>query len=658
MKPAPTTLQSGQTTSFTTVPVIRAVNDAGVVDTGYAANIVVAVTDPNDGTVDGTVNSLMCIGDTDGTTVTKAATNGEATFAGLALQYTVGGTAQNTIALKATSGDLSSVNSDSLTVTGAPTVTGVSAITAPGSYRTNAVVTLAVTFDQAVTVSGGTPTLELETGVTDQKAVYTGASGDGKVLYFQYTVQDGDVSPDLDYSGTAALALNGASNHSGLSFSFAGAEAGATYTYSIADTDVATAAVTGNGTIATAADQIKNINVSVLSDGDLTLTVYLTDAAGNRGVSASGTVGKDTGAPTVGSVNVPANWTYRAGQTPVFTVNYSEKVFVSDAPYLPVTIGSNTVPAEYQGGSGSTALTFRYSITAGAQDSDGISCGTSIVNGGSICDAAGNVAAADLHNTAGTGAIRVDTAVPTLATVAIASNNANPALAKTGDTLILQFIASESISTPTMTIAGHLVAVNTGGVAAATNWQALYTLQSGDIEGNIPFTISYADLAGNPGTVVSTTTNGSSVNFDKTSPTAKVTYSKNPVKAGDSLTITATFNESLANNPAVQIAISGAENSATEKMTRVSATQYTYTYTVGNGIGNATVSFCAGTDLAGNLVTATPVSGATYKELINGFFPKEEQKRHMTIIYYLKNFFSRFPVTRDSALPPRRADGP
>src|SRR5690606_25172517 len=40
-----------------------------------------------------------------------------------------------------------------------------------------------------------------------------------------------------------------------------------------------------------------------------------------------------------------------------------------------------------------------------------------------------------------------------------------------------------------------------------------------DAEGTVPFTINYQDLAGNAGTAVSGTTNGSSVIFDRTSPT-------------------------------------------------------------------------------------------------------------------------------------------
>ena len=82
--------------------------------------VITSVTDPNDGIIDGTVNSLsVTTGDQDGdgTTVTLSTastgatfSSGVATFTGLALQYTDSGIS-NTIALKATSGALAEVNS-------------------------------------------------------------------------------------------------------------------------------------------------------------------------------------------------------------------------------------------------------------------------------------------------------------------------------------------------------------------------------------------------------------------------------------------------------------------------------------------------------------------------------------------------------------------
>ncbi|MFA6423509.1 MAG: Ig-like domain-containing protein [Patescibacteria group bacterium] len=102
--------------------------------------------------------------------------------------------------------------------------------------------------------------------------------------------------------------------------------------------------------------------------------------------------------------------------------------------------------------------------------------------------------------------------------------------------------------------------------------------------------------------------------IDITPPTAAITYSDADriVKAGDVLTITATFNEPMADSPVVKIAISGANTQAATVMTKSSSTVYTYDHTVGSGDGTATVAMSVGTDTAGNTITAAPTSGADF----------------------------------------------
>ncbi|WP_157314449.1 putative Ig domain-containing protein [Chitinibacter sp. GC72] len=92
-----------------------------------------------------------------------------------------------------------------------PEVLSVQSTSANGSYKAGATLTLTVTFDQIVTVNtaGGTPSLLLETGGIDRKAIYTGGSG-SNTLSFSYTVQAGNESMDLDVQSAGALALNGA----------------------------------------------------------------------------------------------------------------------------------------------------------------------------------------------------------------------------------------------------------------------------------------------------------------------------------------------------------------------------------------------------------------------------------------------------------------
>lgn len=119
-----------------------------------------------------------------------------------------------------------------------------------------------------------------------------------------------------------------------------------------------------------------------------------------------------TTAPTVTSVTVPGNGTYTTGQTLNFTVNFDEKVTVntsSGTPYLSLIIGSTSRQATYVSGSGASNLVFRYTVQAGDSDSNGISIGSLILNGGTIQDGAGNNANLTLNSVGNMTGVLVDT---------------------------------------------------------------------------------------------------------------------------------------------------------------------------------------------------------------------------------------------------------
>lgn len=91
--------------------------------------------------------------------------------------------------------------------TAAPAVSGVSSSKTNGTYGVGEVIAITVTFNKAVNVTG-TPQITLELGTTDRVVNYSSGTGTA-TLTFNYTVQTGDVSSDLDYVSTSALALNG-----------------------------------------------------------------------------------------------------------------------------------------------------------------------------------------------------------------------------------------------------------------------------------------------------------------------------------------------------------------------------------------------------------------------------------------------------------------
>ena len=89
----------------------------------------------------------------------------------------------------------------------------------------------------------------------------------------------------------------------------------------------------------------------------------------------------------------------------------------------------------------------------------------------SFADEAGNVGTA-VTTTTDQSSVNVDTTTPTLTLVKLKSNNSdNTSLAKFGDTVTLEFDASETIETPSVQINGIESTVSFG---SDTDWMATY----------------------------------------------------------------------------------------------------------------------------------------------------------------------------------------
>lgn len=90
-----------------------------------------------------------------------------------------------------------------------PKPISVQSVNPDGSYKIGDVLTLQITFDQIVTVVG-TPALSLETGAVGAVAIYSVGSVSSS-LSFEYKVEEGQISSDLDYVSSGSLTLNGGS---------------------------------------------------------------------------------------------------------------------------------------------------------------------------------------------------------------------------------------------------------------------------------------------------------------------------------------------------------------------------------------------------------------------------------------------------------------
>ena len=123
-----------------------------------------------------------------------------------------------------------------------------------------------------------------------------------------------DVVAPSGYSVTVDQTIINLGNDTGMSFTFAGAETGTTYTYTVTSSGGGTP-VNGTGSISLATQQITGIDVHGLADGTLTLSVTLTDAAGNTGTPATDTITKDASVPSGYSVSINQTYINNANKT-------------------------------------------------------------------------------------------------------------------------------------------------------------------------------------------------------------------------------------------------------------------------------------------------------------------------------------------------------
>ncbi|WP_338726086.1 Ig-like domain-containing protein [Shewanella baltica] len=256
----------------------------------------------------------------------------------------------------------------------APTVSSITASTANGTYKVGDVISVQVNFDEAVLVTG-TPQLTLETGTTDRTINYASGSN-SSTLTFNYTVQSGDTSADLDYVATNSLMLN-------------------------------------SGTIRDAASN------------NATLTLPSPGAANSLGANKSIVI--DGVAPTVSSVtSSTANGTYKIGDSISIQVDFSEAVTVTGTPQFTLETGATDRTANYASGSGTSTLTFNYTIQSGdtSSDLDYAATNSLALNSGTIRDAATNNATLTLAspgaaNSLGNNkALVVDGVVPSVTSTA------------------------------------------------------------------------------------------------------------------------------------------------------------------------------------------------------------------------------------------------
>jgi hypothetical protein len=465
-----------------------------------------------------------------------------------------------------------------------PVVTSVSSATSNGTYGIGDVIAIRVNFDQGVIVTG-TPQLELETGTTDRTINYTSGSGT-PTLTFNYTVQAGDVSSDLDYTGTTALSLNG-------------------------------------GTIKNAYGYAA------------TLTLASPGATNSLGASYALVV--DGIAPTVSSVSSStANGTYKAGDVIAITVSFNELVTIMGTPQLELETGSSDRKANYSSGSGSSTLTFNYTVQAGDVSADLDYTGTSALslNGGTIIDAVGNFATLTLASPGATNslgankALVIDTESPSVTNVSSTSSNGTYGVGGSVDVTVTFDEAVTVTGTPQIELETGTTdrTVNYTSGSGTNTLTFNYTVQSGDVNSDLDYTSTSAlslnsgtikDAAGNnatltlasPGAAGSLGANKAIViNGASPSVTSVSSSSMNGYyKTGDVVSVTLTFSSAVNVTGTPQLEL---ETGTTDRTINYSSgsgtTTLTFNYTVQAGD--------ASSDLDVTSANALSLNGGTIKD--------------------------------------------
>lgn len=268
-------------------------------------------------------------------------------------------------------------------------VTSVTSSTANGSYKVGDVISIQVNFSEVVIVTG-TPQLTLETGTTDRTINYASGSGSNS-LTFNYTVQSGDISNDLDYISANALIPNGgnikdvAGNSTNLTLASPGAanSLGANKALVVdAVTPSVTSTAPEGGSLSTDTSVDFRVNfsesVSNISIDDFALGTTggaqgtITGVSASSGSSVTVTVSGISGNGTIKlNLNASTNISDAAGNSgpAAYTSGTTHTVAIPTAPDAP-TIGAAT-PGDGQvsvaftapGNNGGSAIT-GYTVTS------------------------------------------------------------------------------------------------------------------------------------------------------------------------------------------------------------------------------------------------------------------------------------------------------
>ena len=181
----------------------------------------------------------------------------------------------------------------------------------------------------ATPIADGAATVDVNAGVASD------AAGNGNTAATQFTIDVDVTAPTgftVGFTGLDTPSFNAVTAPNGF-FDFTGAETGTTYNYTFTS-DAGGSPVTGSGTVTSAGQNISPIDLSGLPDGTLTLSVTLTDAAGNVSTPQTATAALDQDGPSV-VITGPT-----ATQTGAFTIDVVFSEAVTGFEVSDLTVGN------------------------------------------------------------------------------------------------------------------------------------------------------------------------------------------------------------------------------------------------------------------------------------------------------------------------------
>jgi cyclophilin family peptidyl-prolyl cis-trans isomerase len=408
-----------------------------------------------------------------------------------------------------------------------------------------------------------------------------------------------DKTAPAGYSITASDNIINASEVANFGFTFAGAEIGATYTYTITSSGGA-GTVTHTGAITSATEHVGGIDVASLPDGNLTISVTLTDAAGNVGTAATATASLDKA--------VPAGYSIVADDSVINAADATNTSFTFSGAEVGTTYAYSITSS---GGLGTVNGTG--TVTAADQQVTGINV-ASLSNGiltflVTLTDAAGNT------GTAASVTATLDKPAPLGYTITADDASINAAEATN---VGFTFAGAEIGTTYTYTITsgGGAGSLTDSGLITATNQHVNGIDVSSLPDGTLTFSVTLTDASNNTGAPATATTV-----LDKTVPTGyTVAADDSQINAADATHTSFTFAGAeigttysywiTSNGGLGQVTGVGTISAATEQITGIDVSslpdgQLTFSVTL--------------QDSAGNLGTAATATATLFKASPTGY---------------------------------------